>query len=906
MLFTQVTRCPHCHTSFRVSDEHLEAAGGVVRCGSCLQVFKATDHLVSETEPAKTATPHEIENNVNTDSKAAAMRFMPDVDDQPKSASKSPLAFTFADEPDVDIAGEDDGVDGTDNDGHSNDLTDDASNASAQKPEPEPEPEPTESDGVESEQPTSERSTFEPSTSESLESTESTTSKLNESPEFDQFSTEKKAQHKAALANHLVDLSADDDDEPDLDLEGDLLFSDDGVIPAEDRLPDEPVIELTEPADESIHINADIETEPDFNDASEDHASEYNLENANEVQQDAETLDYLSPNFSQAEEQTEPHIHHASNHDAPNQSDDLDVEVDITFDNIALPDAELTDDSIQDLDNVDSISTAEPQVDSFSVSSSVTDSADVPLSEVAKSTAIPDSDSLELLDALTLKKDEQEDDFSFVLTESDSPQANITEHDVDAAANTPDDDFAGLLNDAMADLEADDNDSLDDLLAKAETDNTAQTSSTTNDIATHDESNPSNIEEDDLRFHDDMEDVDKLAELLGEEAPKDPELDPITANLSNIVSDDYNDIMSNIENEAHDDTAYEDKWALELLGASDRPKQTRYHDDIEGPDLNSIEEFENSGSISFSDIHEQNRTSSISNEDLEVGADLNVNADTADNNTDTDSSTQKTNHASLNDAQNNEAQNNYVDEYMDDYVDDYIDDDINDIPSESPFADVEVNYNERLPGESAIDEYANAFDASPEGKAIAENIGLSREVEIGIPSMTIEPISLEEDKPQSTGWIWSLIALLFIVAAMAQIAYFRFDSAARSETWRPMYEQICAVAGCALPGIQNVQLIRASNTVFNQHRTDPTGIVVDTLLTNTADYPQPYPDIELEFRDLNGQIVAQRTFAPSDYLAGDVLPGDSMPSDIPVHIALEVVNPGPEAVSRQIFIRQNQ
>jgi predicted Zn finger-like uncharacterized protein len=908
MLFTQVTRCPHCHTSFRVSDEHLEAAGGVVRCGSCLQVFKATEHLVSETEPAKTVVANEIENNnVEADSKAPAMRFMPDVDDQPKSASKSPLAFTFADEPDVDLAGEDDGVDGIDNHGHANDLTDDASNVSAHQPEPEP----TESDGVEPEQPTSERSTFEPSTSESLESTDPTTSKLNESPEFDQFSTEKKAQHKAALANHLVDLSADDDDEPDLDLDGDLLFSDDGVIPAEDRLPDEPVIELTDPVDESIQINADIESEPDFNDTSEDHASEYNLENANDVQQDAEPLDYLSPNFSQAEEQTEQHIHHALNHDAPNQSDDLDVdsEVDITLDNIALPDAEPTDDSIQDLDNIDPVSTTEPQVDSYSVSSSVTDSADAPLSEVAQSTAIPDSDSLELLDALTLNKDEQEDDFSFTLTDSGSPQANITEHDVDAAAPPPDDDFAGLLNDAMADLEADDNDSLDDLLAKAETDNTVQASSAIedkapNDIAIHDQSNANNIEEDDLRFHDDMEDVDKLAELLGEEAPKDPEQDPLTANLSNIVSDDYNDIMSNIENEAHDDSAYEDKWALELLGASDRPKQTRYHDDIEGPDLNSIEEFENSGSISFSDIHEQNRTSSIRNEDLEVGADLDVSADAAD--TDTDNSPQKPNHTSLNDAQNNYAQSNYVDEYMDDYVDDYIDDDINDIPSESPFADEEVNYNERLPGESAIDEYANAFDASPEGKAIAENIGLSREVEIGIPNMTIEPISLEEDKPQSTGWTWSLIALLFIVAAMAQVAYFRFDSAARSETWRPMYEQICAVTGCTLPGIQNVQLIRASNTVFNQHRTDPTGIVVDTLLTNTADYPQPYPDIELEFRDLNGQIVAQRTFAPSDYLAGDVLPGDSMPSDIPVHIALEVVNPGPEAVSRQIFIRQNQ
>jgi predicted Zn finger-like uncharacterized protein len=45
-----VTRCPNCETSFHVSEAQLAAAGGAVRCGACLQVFLATEHLVPEGE----------------------------------------------------------------------------------------------------------------------------------------------------------------------------------------------------------------------------------------------------------------------------------------------------------------------------------------------------------------------------------------------------------------------------------------------------------------------------------------------------------------------------------------------------------------------------------------------------------------------------------------------------------------------------------------------------------------------------------------------------------------------------------------------------------------------------------------------------------------------------------------
>ena len=66
MLFTQVTRCPHCETSFRVGDEQLDAANGYVRCGSCLQVFNATDYFVTDNQ-----TPEQNESDTSADAVVA-------------------------------------------------------------------------------------------------------------------------------------------------------------------------------------------------------------------------------------------------------------------------------------------------------------------------------------------------------------------------------------------------------------------------------------------------------------------------------------------------------------------------------------------------------------------------------------------------------------------------------------------------------------------------------------------------------------------------------------------------------------------------------------------------------------------------------------------------------------------
>ncbi|RJG05097.1 DUF3426 domain-containing protein [Noviherbaspirillum cavernae] len=57
------TRCPHCHTTFRVAQDQLKLRAGLVRCGSCKQIFNGIEHLLPPEDapkPAPAATPASI------------------------------------------------------------------------------------------------------------------------------------------------------------------------------------------------------------------------------------------------------------------------------------------------------------------------------------------------------------------------------------------------------------------------------------------------------------------------------------------------------------------------------------------------------------------------------------------------------------------------------------------------------------------------------------------------------------------------------------------------------------------------------------------------------------------------------------------------------------------------------
>ena len=79
-------------------------------------------------------------------------------------------------------------------------------------------------------------------------------------------------------------------------------------------------------------------------------------------------------------------------------------------------------------------------------------------------------------------------------------------------------------------------------------------------------------------------------------------------------------------------------------------------------------------------------------------------------------------------------------------------------------------------------------------------------------------------------------------------------------------------------------------------------LIIDSILLNKASFEQPFPDFALTFSNLKGEQMAYRRFTPQEYLGGEMAGAKSMPVGQPVHISLEVVDPGSEAVNYRASI----
>lgn len=152
------------------------------------------------------------------------------------------------------------------------------------------------------------------------------------------------------------------------------------------------------------------------------------------------------------------------------------------------------------------------------------------------------------------------------------------------------------------------------------------------------------------------------------------------------------------------------------------------------------------------------------------------------------------------------------------------------------------------------------------------------------------------------GWVWTLSALLLLIALAVQTAYFRFDTLSKREPWRQMYAVSCPLLGCTLPAQVDINAIHTSNLVVRSHPQTSGALAVEAVLLNRAPFEQPFPDLVLRFTDLKNAPVASRRFKPADYLKGELAGRRLMPSGNPVHIALDIVDPGTEAVNYELEI----
>ncbi|MGE7992408.1 DUF3426 domain-containing protein [Pseudomonas sp. NPDC089554] len=169
-----------------------------------------------------------------------------------------------------------------------------------------------------------------------------------------------------------------------------------------------------------------------------------------------------------------------------------------------------------------------------------------------------------------------------------------------------------------------------------------------------------------------------------------------------------------------------------------------------------------------------------------------------------------------------------------------------------------------------------------------------------------DPLQLGWEKP-AANWgkrlLWSVLTLLAAGLLAFQYIWYHFDEMARHDRYRPLFQQVCPLVGCQVPTRVDIARIKSSNLVVRSHPDFKGALIVDAILYNRAPFSQPFPLLELRFADLNGQLIASRRFKPSEYLSGELAGRGEMPSQTPIHIALDILDPGPKAVNYSLSFR---
>ncbi|MGE0625980.1 MAG: DUF3426 domain-containing protein [Pseudomonadales bacterium] len=157
--------------------------------------------------------------------------------------------------------------------------------------------------------------------------------------------------------------------------------------------------------------------------------------------------------------------------------------------------------------------------------------------------------------------------------------------------------------------------------------------------------------------------------------------------------------------------------------------------------------------------------------------------------------------------------------------------------------------------------------------------------------------------PEPRRW-WAVgVAALFVVLLLVQIAYLQLPEWSREPSLRPAYETVCGWLGCELPEMRAIEALRTRNLVVRTHPGTGGALIVDAAIVNTAPFAQRFPDLELRFTSVNGELVAGRRFSPDEYLPEDFEGERAMPPNTPIQVSLEIVDPGPDAVNYTLSFR---
>ena len=197
---------------------------------------------------------------------------------------------------------------------------------------------------------------------------------------------------------------------------------------------------------------------------------------------------------------------------------------------------------------------------------------------------------------------------------------------------------------------------------------------------------------------------------------------------------------------------------------------------------------------------------------------------------------------------------------------------------------------------------ARALEAELSDEEALEAIPQENLAALGSMSTPVELLARKESRILRSTLLYLSILLLGGLLS-SQYLWQRRDLYSQLPQLRPLYEVACNYLNCALPEYADIGSIRSENLTVQTHPTFANGLMINTVIRNTAEFEQPFPILILSFNSARNSVIALREFTSSEYLDPGLRSIRVMPAKTPVQIGLAIMDPGPDAVNYTLAFR---
>lgn len=144
---------------------------------------------------------------------------------------------------------------------------------------------------------------------------------------------------------------------------------------------------------------------------------------------------------------------------------------------------------------------------------------------------------------------------------------------------------------------------------------------------------------------------------------------------------------------------------------------------------------------------------------------------------------------------------------------------------------------------------------------------------------------------------WSLAILVFTATLFAEYLWFNHNELISDPQLRPLITQFCAVANCDTMNLREPAKIEMTTRNIYSHPNVKKALMISGTLINHAHFDQPYPDMQIDFSDVRGEVIASRVFTPEYYMQIKLDSLKLMPPETPVDFNMEIQDPGNDAMT---------